>query len=435
MASVFEPGSGKFGFLDDGLELSFFELVPAFADDEFTNGVPQGPGFGTLRLDGLHERGRGGHALWDFLRRMGIDAPPALHRLAGRADDVAAYADILRGIERGRPLKDLVGGPGQIPRDQFNRFKRTTPSYAADIEAASRRSRLAFNVSEATWDLVAHQMRKLGSIAAVAALPEMPTEATISAKIRRDPSFKSKVAGHYRAVAPKWPPEAYERALLAIRNGTSLRALGRLPGLPREECVRRHAARNPEFAARLEACVEAKLAPGASARERRRELRKRAGRGTKRYSDAAFERAAELIAAGHPIRSLAAQGLPSEQTILRRQKADAAYDRVVRSAQNQWLIAAAGGATRPSAISTGDIRQQVDRVLTRGLEPEVREDVMSEMTVAVLEGRLAETDVTRQTAREFVARYHRVSGSWSMRSLDAPTSSDSNRTLHDMVPG
>lgn len=69
-------------------------------------------------------------------------------------------------------------------------------------------------------------------------------------------------------------------------------------------------------------------------------------------------------------------------------------------------------------------------MLGRGLDPFVREEVRSEMILAVLDGYFGTGETTPQTAREFVSDHHREAVTWANRSVDVPMFSDSGRSLH-----
>ncbi|MBX3543609.1 hypothetical protein [Chelatococcus sp.] len=68
----------------------------------------------------------------------------------------------------------------------------------------------------------------------------------------------------------------------------------------------------------------------------------------------------------------------------------------------------------------------------RTLPHHVREDVISDLVLAVLEGEIAEADLAR-VAKSFISKHYRDSGFHTTRSLDAPIPGMDGRTYLDTI--
>ena len=70
-----------------------------------------------------------------------------------------------------------------------------------------------------------------------------------------------------------------------------------------------------------------------------------------------------------------------------------------------------------TSLRQNEIYAAVEAAVPRGLETFIRDDIKSEMILAVLDGEIA-VDEIRDFARAFVAEYFREFGGYSARSLD-----------------
>jgi hypothetical protein len=155
------------------------------------------------------------------------------------------------------------------------------------------------------------------------------------------------------------------------------------------------------------------------------------------YAPDAYQRAIQHLQSGNPISTLVGHGLPSAVALRKWGRSSPGFAERYRAAISVYrgLGDVAEGFAFKRALSQNELYVAVDRVISRGLEPHERDDIRSEMILAVLTGEISETDITREMARSFVTAYHREAGTWLSDSLDAPTFGDSNRTMHDVLAG
>jgi hypothetical protein len=199
---------------------------------------------------------------------------------------------------------------------------------------------------------------------------------------------------------------------LRIEGGPSYRTL----------CVR--AEREPEFAARL------KAAQG----QRRR------GGGHHKYFEENYNNAISLIkktSLAFYKRVARDRGLPCTRTVWVnttknhefRTRYGAAVEvavsselrrsRTERLARKQEWRAKKHAQHPKTALLSNDLYQRVNATIPKGLEPETREDVISDVILAVLSGEIGDHEIATRCA-EFVKRHNRNFSPYETTSLDAP---------------
>lgn len=85
-----------------------------------------------------------------------------------------------------------------------------------------------------------------------------------------------------------------------------------------------------------------------------------------------------------------------------------------------------------TALTQNDIYAAINRAVPLRLPAHVRDDVLGEMVLAVLEGEL-DLDAVPAKAREYLRRYDRASERWKLVSLDAPIAGTDDLRLNDTL--
>lgn len=403
---------------------------------------------------------------------FGAVAAPLLAASSPTEDD---FQEILQRLRGGALLKDLLGGEGQVTRWQWRRKLKEDSAFAALVECTLREHRSKSRVTSGTWQGVLQAAAELKNLKAVARRPHMPTYEAILAKMKRDRNFDAQIRRHV-TVGPliRHSRKMVLKAVARIEEGASYKQV-HAEGLPGRRSLLKHIQSDDELQRRLEGKlprVGSKVSPetilqtlqavGGQTSLRKIEAsggisraaiyywrsrdqriadaaehaiaRVRRGRGPV-YQEADYSRALAHLQAGHPLSSLRQFGLPSAEALRSRGRIDPGFHERYRAAVEIYraLGTDGEGVTLQRALSQNELYAAVDQALGRGLDPFVREEVRSEMILAVLDGEITEAEITRETAREFVADYYRSARGWRHQSLDAAVWDRSTRTRHDLI--
>lgn len=384
-----------------------------------------------------------------------------------------AFQSALRRLEEGALLKDVLDGPGQPSRHQWRRRKATDPAFASKVEWALRTNASKAWVSAETWDRVVAAAEVLPSLVAVAKQDGMPSYEAILAKMKRDAAFDAQIRQRVQMGEKIRRSEAdIAAAVEALTGGASYTAVQAATGIGRKTILKRIQAL-PELSERaagvlptVRAWSEADvrrsienvggdvsfrklaqvgLVPRATIRKWRLRdpsidaaaaeaaRRVRVGRAAF-YGASDYERALRHLQEGNGISSLAASGHPRAEALRNWGRANPDFAERYRAAVGIYRGLGSNdvGAALKRALSKNELYAAVDRVIGRGLDAYVRDEIRSEMILAVLEGEITEAEITSQTARAFVAAHNRSAGAWLTRSMDASLYGD-RRTLHDVL--
>lgn len=236
-----------------------------------------------------------------------------------------------------------------------------------------------FCASPATWEIFLGHIATMSPLAA-SRLPGMPSPKAFEHKRRRDPAFGQRAqavmggrrvrrTGRHRST-----PEQWALFLEAVRS-SGLTTVCRLEGMPSEMAVYKRRARDAVFAAELTARLASRTIPRVGHRPA-------AHRGR---CSARVEQSAQLL------------------------------DVTFREQLSQNALYAAVMAALPVH-----------------LPPIAREDVASDMMLAVLDGQLELGDL-QSRAKEFVRRHWKMFGTFRDISLDAPAGPIGNATIGDFI--
>ena len=117
----------------------------------------------------------------------------------------------------------------------------------------------------------------------------------------------------------------------------------------------------------------------------------------------------------------------------RRNKAHVnAYERAWMAAYRAKNRTVLVGKSAQQALAENAIYAAAKAVVPVGIPKDVRDDIISMICLAVLEGEIKIDDVPR-LSREFTNRHYRQFSKFNTVSLDAPIWSDSGKTLHDTL--
>lgn len=414
-----------------------------------------------------------------YYKRMKADQAFAA-RIIPLLPEVASeesYQRALRRLRQGDLMGDVLNAPGYPTRWEWRKRMAKDPAFAAQAEAVLRASHSRAWVAPETWQRVLRAAEEQPTLKAVAKLPGMPTYEAIQAKMKRDPVFDAAMRQHVQiGVRIKRGERDIEAAVIAIESGSSYQAIHRATGITRKTILK-HIKQRPALAQRVDGLLPkakkhsqedilaalAKVGGEVSIRKlgalagisravihSRRQHdpliaaataqavgRVHRGRPGLLYEPADYERALRHLQSGHSVGSLGSQGLPRAEALRRLAKRDRRFGEQYRAAVGIYrgLGDLAGGFELQRSLSQNELYAAVDRAVSRALPPHLRDEIRSEMIVAVLEGDLAEHEITSQVARDFVTAYHRNAGTWAVRSMDAPSHHGEGRTLHETIGG
>lgn len=361
----------------------------------------------------------------DFAKTVRSLSPPGAK---GRADGDEVARRVLERVAGGESLATICASPGMPSHSWVALRARAHPSFRTSLEAAKAKGGFTLEKDEAAWDRLVALVRAGAQVSKVAGRNGLPTHGQWILRRRRDPEFKARAVEALRATPHRGieiTEARWNAAIDALAKGrTRLEALS-APGLPTYSSVVARMKAGDDIGERLRQVIG----------QHYRAAVPRAP--SVRATPDALTRALRAVENGHAPGALRDLGLPSPVTIWKARKADPIFDAKFRSAISaravyRGLGAQAGGHLMRH-LSQNELFAAVDGVIGRGLEAHVRDDIRSEMILAVLGGEMSEADITRETARAFVSDYHRGAGTWSSRSLDAPAFGDSNRTMHDTM--
>ena len=267
--------------------------------------------------------------------------------------------------------------------------------------------------------------------AALASSPEFPIKATWKSYAydkrfpeRRARAEAANVAGKAvrdaRGFTLQHYTEAqYELSLQVISDnfGTPMIKLNYAGG-PGHTMLHMRSKRDAEFAARF------KLAKTG----RHRAIRERT------YSDDEYDRAVGIIkrigvtAYGEHSKD---EALPHKSIVWRKGNTDAAFRRRYAAATAVAQIPQRGEKSR-SVLLSNELYAQVNRAVSKKLDPDAREDVISDIVEAVLAGRIAEADIAAKCS-EFATAHNRLFSKYRNKSLDAPIFDDRALNILDRL--
>ena len=187
-------------------------------------------------------------------------------------DDAKAAAFLARA-RAGETINSLLGQPGMPSRRTYRHWQATQGEFAAAIGALrerrdqhighfGRQRRRGFDPALADRIVVGlHRGAKLDEV--LAGAPELPCRKTVRRWRREAPEFDAVLRGVFaawrrkRATARGCTPELAERIVERIITGASFASLGREPGMPSRQTLRRWVRARPDFAAAVaQACED-----------------------------------------------------------------------------------------------------------------------------------------------------------------------------------
>lgn len=371
---------------------------------------------------------------WKTYLRANPDYATGLRRIFKKRPKSQKYAEelwdlVIARISYGEQIKSILAEPGMPPMAAFWSRRQRMPAYDQRARDALIESGQKVIFDHAVWEDMLERVRQGASVKEVSALGGYPSIWQWIMRRRSDPDFDRRAGEAVSAVSRVGATfsESRREEILQTLAGGRLSDDEILADhtLPRPRTIMGWARQSTPFASRLR---EQWVAP------RRRNIIL-----ATQHAPEAYERALAAMQEGHSIRALARLGLPSTTAIARWRRMNPAFDARIKAVSGVYRGLGQGrvvdGALMRRQLSQNELYAAVDGVISRGLEPHERDDVRSEMILAVLTGEIGEADITREMARSFVTAYHREAGTWRSHSLDAPTFGDSNRTMHDVLAG
>lgn len=159
------------------------------------------------------------------------------------------------------------------------------------------------------------------------------------------------------------------------------------------------------------------------------------------FTDEAYDRVVAFIQAGGSFRKIRRsdrRDQPKIWAIKARMAADAdfaakiaaaiaARPKVVKEPKKVWR-----DGLHQEALQQVDIYRLARAALPRGLEPDVRDDVVSSVVLAVLEGTIRPDEITAK-ARSYMRKHFQAFGVHSFESLDRRTTLDENLSIVETI--
>lgn len=347
-------------------------------------------------------------------------------------------------IRAGATVNEACAARPEFPRpDTFLRWVRHRPDLYAGLKpvidanqsakAKRNKTRLGdrkYSPADLDRALVAIRTSDAGDLRTVLVAP-LPGYGVLQMYAKRDPEFarRFREAVDARPNPNKWPSEAFERALDAIRDNPDKTAVAVLEGFdgPRYATLQHRASIDPGFAARLNAVISKRFADKGHRRK---------GVGVPPES---YARAIEALKSGR-YRS-AASFLRSDPTM---PTLSGLWAYAKRHAETLDQYRAVMGERRPKAApkpvySDGNFQRQLRsnelyrnaRALLRVSSSEHRDDVLQDIIVKLLEGRSAE-DIRRE--HKSIVRDHFSRTRFVGASTDEPVFDGEHTAYIDTVP-
>jgi hypothetical protein len=216
----------------------------------------------------------------------------------------------------------------------------------------------------------------------------------------------------FAAKLQRYSEEDYSRSLLIIASSHAAVPMVDLTfdGVPGYTMLHRRSLTDPAFGKRFAAAKGGRKHGGRSAI----------------YSEADLETAAAIIQSDglDSYKRTAGGHLPCHSQLWKRAKRDpgfaAVYGLAVKGLRNR----------RQAERSSDNLYARVNGAVPSRMDPEARDDVISDIVEAVLAGRLAEDQITARCA-EFVAAHNRMFSRFNAVSLDAPIFDDRSHSMLD----
>lgn len=229
--------------------------------------------------------------------------------------------------------------------------------------------------------------------------------------------------------AQKWKLQHLDEVLSLVQSGMSLEAACRSRReFPSKAQVRNALSRDEALADRLRQASGYTSRPPAAL-----------------LTDAAMSAIAESVSTGAllkdacqdrgvPVRRFQYRALGELQWRRRWIEAKQQRSGLLVRARNVTALEVSAPATvnRDQAIGN-ELWGRIRSVLPSALDPDVRQEVTSDMALAVFEGRLAVRDITRESATQFIRSHHRMFSTFRFASLDKSPNSDSKNSLVDLI--
>lgn len=150
-------------------------------------------------------------------------------------------------------------------------------------------------------------------------------------------------------------------------------------------------------------------------------------RGRQQFEPALEQRAIDALLTGRPVEELASELNVSAKALMKLRQVLPAE----QSAQRRRAISSRHRLMKPEVSAA--VRGKIEAAVSRGVDRALRADVIGELWLAVLEGRIEEGDI-RKAARRFLSRAIKDwQNKFGPKSLDASFSADTTRGFGDLI--
>lgn len=272
--------------------------------------------------------------------------------------------------------------------------------------AGNRGNHRGFRATEETWETFLLHLETLSAIE-VSKLPGMPSGPAFVKKRHRDPEYASRAAAIIQARKlnnsgrKRLTSEQWDNFLLSV--GTCcVQTLCERPGMPSEAAVYKRRAADPAFAAELATSLRVRI-----------KLRLEAA-----------------LAVRFP-----PGWTPKQRIVVKRERKKATPKlrkvRVKKQPPPPRVVVENPGLAFQRQLSQNELYSAVMAAVPAHLNPIARDDIAADMMLAVLEGQIEVVDL-KARAKDFVKQHWKLFGAIGVISMDAPMGAD-GVTLHHFV--
>lgn len=329
------------------------------------------------------------------------------------------FDEIVAKIEAGAPRAEVLASNPEYPtaRSLYNHARKTGQLDRWRIGEDQR------GKCEEHFDSILMAIRGgLSTRQALASNPDFPNHNCLCAYLRKYPHQRFRLDEAVRAGA-----EASQQIAIAKRH--LIEILDRIAGGMTEAQACEGIVAVHNFRGYVDRNPDARIALDRAREERERSGRSRMRRRLRTYTEQDYESVLSAIrsARGKSIRRVfdaLPADLPGRHTVYQRVKRDPAF--AARFGE------ACRGRKTKVAKTSGDLASIIEKLVPKHLDPAARDDIKSEICLAVLTGEIAQADIAK-SVKEFTKRHNKNFSAWEFASLDKPLGDDSDFSLGDMA--
>lgn len=282
------------------------------------------------------------------------------------------------------------------------------------------------SVQKPNWVTFFTTLSECGIIKQAAIAAHIPST-TVSGRRQHDPAFGRLIDKLKRPQTPQNVSDsAWERFILKLaEEGCRVSRIFRLPGMPPQDAYRKRMRCDPAFYAQVSALI--------------------GSRRPRRVPDVVWDQLLSCLAKGQALKPACRQpGMPDETSVRDRIKKDpdfaAKFQAVYVPRRRAAVVPVADRRGAPTAearnrnLLQNSLYATASAAVSSSLPDHIRDDVISEIVLAVLVGDIGLDDVKANACRFMAAYYKMHPVKYAPTSLDAPAYRDGGRdTIGDTV--